>query len=186
MLMIMVWPAKKVWFFPLPRPQQLKVRKFAGSLFHGNISDVPLMSEHIPDTQTSGTGTRGQRTGRYKTGPNRGGAQGNGADCSEMLVCYSTRAQLTQASLCPTGSRFCLQCTISSSIPHWGKAIPLPSFQQHPRLEGWSESVSQPVTQPCWQGLPVHTQAPGSPESPARGLHCLERYTVQYPITGFY
>lgn len=91
-----------------------------------------LMSEHIPDTQTSGNRHRGQRTGPYKMGPNRRGAQGNGTDCSHMLVCYLTRAQLTQASLYPTESRFCLQCPISSSRPHWGKRIPLPSFQQHP------------------------------------------------------
>lgn len=66
----------------------------------------------------------------------------------------------------PLGHVFACSVLSPPQFPTGEKAIPLPSFQQHLRLEGWSESVSQPVTQPCWQGLPAHTQAPGSPESP--------------------
>lgn len=168
------WPKQKVWFFSSPTPQQLKVRKFAGSLFHGNISDVPHVWTHPRHTDIQGTGTRGQRAGRYKTGPNPRGAQG-----MALTVPRCWFVTWHGPPFVPLGHIFVCSVLSPPHFPTGEKAIPLPSFQHHLWLEGWSETVSQPVTQPCWQGLPAHTRPTGGPESPGERatlpgeVHCV-------------
>ena len=69
---IWTWPKQKGLVFSSPRPQQLKVRKFAGSLFHGNISDVPHVWTHSRHTdireQARGTEDRALQDGTRPQG----------------------------------------------------------------------------------------------------------------------
>lgn len=138
---IWTWPKQKgLVFFPSPAPQQLKVRKFAGSLFRGNISDVPHVWTH-PQHRHPGdrhTGTEGRR---HKTGPNPRGAQGMALTVPRCWFVTWHRPPFV-----PLGHISVCSVLSPPHFPTGEKAIPLPSFQHHPWLEGWSETVSQPVT----------------------------------------
>lgn len=133
------------------------------------------MSEHIPDTQTS----RGQAHGDRGRGGTR---QDRIPGVPRAWRWLFQDAGLSLDTGLPSSHWVTFFVCSVLSPPHFPtgeKVIPLPSFQHHLWLEGWSETVSQPVTQRCWRGLPAHTRPTGGPESPGERatlpgeVHCV-------------
>lgn len=90
-----------------------------------------ILSQCIPNTQTSRGSAHRRTMDRASNGQDQNlrSVPVNRADCEELLVCGSTKAQLTQVSFDHTDSHFV--CNLLSRFHTGATANPLLSFQYH-------------------------------------------------------
>lgn len=165
---IWTWPKQKGLVFSSPRPQQLKVRKFAGSLFHGNISDVPHVWTHSRHTDI-----REQARGQDQT------AGVPRATALTVRTCWFViwrGPSWHRPHSSPLSHVFVCSVLSPPHVPTGENASPFPPSSS---IRDWRDGLR------LWASLPhsrvgrvcLLTPASREPRITWRGLRCLERCT---------